>query len=263
MSDPKTFSCVSGQAEGPALLLSNSLGTTHRMWDAQLSMLEQHFKVIRYDTRGHGQSATPSGPYSFDDLVDDAFAVLDQHGAATASVMGCSLGSMTALGMGLRDPERVDRIVCSAARSDAPAPFKQSWDDRVAVIAEKGVAGLWDGTLGNWLTPAFREENPSIVALLKSDFLMTTEDGYRGCAMALKGLDYFKELGNLAAPVLCVAGSEDKGAPPAVMMEIAEACGNGQFVLIPEAGHIICVNSPDRFNNAISPFLGAGLDGTA
>ena len=255
MSDYTPHTEISGTKDIPVILLLNSLGTTTRMWEPQLPLLEQHYRVIRMDTRGHGQSATPAGPYSFDDLVSDALGTLDRHGVKTASVMGCSLGSMTALGMGLRAPDRVDRIVCTAARADAPPPFRQSWDDRAAILADKGVAGLWDGSLGNWLTPAFREAEPATVDMLKTEFLKTTPEGYLGCAAALKGLDYLKDLPNLKVPTLFVSGSEDKGAAPAVMEEMASQTPGSAYANIPDAGHIINVNSPKCFSLAILDFL--------
>jgi 3-oxoadipate enol-lactonase len=256
MSTYEPFTKISGQSEGPTILLLNSLGTTTEMWVPQLPLLERFYRVIQIDTRGHGQSATPPAPYSFDDLVADAFGVLDRNGVETATIMGCSLGSMTALGMGIKSPGRIDRIVCAAARADAPPMFKQSWDDRLAIMDEKGVEGLWGGSLGNWLTPAFKDANPDTVAKMNAEFMRTTPEGYRGCALALKGLDYLKNLGDLDVPVLFVAGSEDKGAAPDTMREMAEAAKNGEFTLIPEAGHIINVNAPDAFSLAILDFLG-------
>ena len=158
--------------------------------------------------------------------------------------------------MGIQAPDRIDRIVCSAARADSPPPFRQSWYDRVGIMEEKGVEGLWEGSLGNWLTPAFREANPAIIAQMKAEFLKTTQEGYRGCAMALKDLDYLKDLGSLDVPVLFVAGSEDKGAAPDTMRDMAAAAKNGTFSLIDDAGHIINVNQPEAFSLAILGFLG-------
>ena len=255
MNDVALNSIASGLENGPGLLLSNGIGTTTFAWEPQLPLLERFFKVVRYDTRGHGDSPTPDGPYSFDMLVADAFAVMDRHGLEKASVMGCSLGSMTAMGMGLAHPERVTRIVCTAARADGPQPFRQSWDDRIAIIADKGIAGLWGGAVGNWLTPEFRDANPDVLARLKSEFLKTTPGGYGGCAIALKGLDYLKDLGRMEVPMLFVAGSEDKGASPETMQEMAAACPNSQYALVEGAGHIINVNQADSFNKAISTFL--------
>ncbi|MEP2780860.1 MAG: alpha/beta fold hydrolase [Pseudoruegeria sp.] len=256
MSSYEPFTQISGKAGSPTLLLLNSLGTTTNMWAPQLKLLESFYQVIQIDTRGHGQSATPPAPYSFDDLVADALGVLDRNNVETASVMGCSLGSMTALGMGIKAPERIDRIVCTAARADSPPPFRQSWFDRVGIMEEKGIGALWDGSLGNWLTPAFKEANPDTVAQMKTEFLMTTEEGYRGCAMALKDLDYLKDLADMDLPVLFVAGSEDKGAAPDTMREMAATAKNGTFSMIADAGHIVNVNNPQAFSLAIMDFLG-------
>lgn len=256
MTDVVLNSIASGLEDGPGLLLSNGIGTTTRAWEQQLPLLEQFFKVVRYDTRGHGDSPTPEGPYSFDMLVADAFGVMDHHGLDTASVMGCSLGSMTAMGMGLTQPERVSRIVCTAARADGPPPFVQSWDDRIAVIAEKGIAGLWGGAVGNWLTPAFREENPDVIEMMQTEFLKTTPAGYGGCAIALKGLDYLKDLPNMKVPMLFVAGSEDKGATPETMQAMATAATDSAYIEVADAGHIINLNQAEAFNLAICEFLG-------
>lgn len=247
---------ASGDSSKPALLLLNSLGTSTQMWTPQLPFLEEHFHVIRMDTRGHGESATPDGPYSFDDLIGDALGTLDRHDIKTASVMGCSLGSMTALGLGLNAPDRIDRIICTAARADAPEPFRQSWDDRMAVIDEKGVAGLWEGSLGNWLTAAFREAEPAMIETMKTEFLKTTSDGYKGCAVALKGLDYLRHLPQMTVPTFFIAGSEDKGAPPAAMQAMADATPGGQLTVIPDAGHIINVNAPEAFSQAVKRGFG-------
>lgn len=256
MNDVVLNSIASGLENGPGLLLSNGIGTTTRAWEPQLPLLEQYFKVVRYDTRGHGDSPTPDGPYSFDMLVDDAFKVMDRHGLETSSVMGCSLGSMTAMGMGLAKPERVTRIVCTAARADGPEGFRNSWDDRIAIIAESGIAGLWSGAVGNWLTPAFREENPDVIAMMQNEFMKTSPAGYGGCAIALKGLDYLKDLGSMKVPMLFVAGSEDKGAPPETMKAMADACPNSDFTVVEGAGHIINLNQTEAFNLAICSFLG-------
>ena len=111
MTDYIPHSEESGNPSGPVLLCLNSLGTSTRMWDDQLPALEPHFRVIRMDTRGHGQSPTPAGPYTFKQIIDDAFGTLDRHNVDQAIVMGCSLGSMTALQMGLRAPDRISKII--------------------------------------------------------------------------------------------------------------------------------------------------------
>lgn len=256
MSNYTPFSVISGLEQGPAILLLNSLGTTTKMWLPQLTLLEKTFRVVRMDTRGHGQSEAPAVPYDFDMLITDAFGVMDNLNISSFTVMGCSLGSMTALGMGLQKPERIERLICTAARADAPLPFRQSWDDRIAIIEKDGVGALWAGSIGNWLTPDFRETSPDSVKLMREEFHKTRAEGYRGCAMALRDLDFRKDLDQMQVPCAFISGSEDKGASPATMEEMAAATPNSRHVTIPNAGHIINVNNTADFNIAISDFLG-------
>lgn len=246
----------SGQPAGaPVALLSNSLGATLGMWDAQRTGLGATHRVIGYDTRGHGSSGTPPGPYSFDDLVADALAVLDRFEVERARFVGLSLGGMTGLGAALAAPERIERLVCAAARADAPAPFVQSWEDRISAIEAGGVAAIWPSTLERWLTAEFRAANPVVVAKLEAEFRQTTDDGYKGCAAALKGLDYLRRLGEIGAPTLYVAGAEDMGAPAAAMEAMAAATPQGRYVRIPDAAHILNINAAAAFDAALAEFL--------
>lgn len=246
---------ITGAEGTPAILMSNSLGATRAMWDRQADMLAETNRVIRYDTRGHGASDTPPGPFSFDDLVDDALAVLDHYRIARATYIGLSLGGMTGLGVALRAPERVKRLVVAAARADNPPPFVQSWDDRMAAIAEGGVGAIWGGTLDRWLTPAFAETSPEQVAALEHGFLQTTADGYAGCAEALKTLNYLPDLGGIACPTLYIAGAEDMGAPPAAMEAMAAATPGSSYHCIPDAAHIVNVNAAETFDGLLRDFL--------
>lgn len=246
---------VTGAEGAPAILMSNSLGTTRAMWDRQAGLLADTHRVIRYDTRGHGASDTPPGPYSFDDLVDDALAVLEHYRIAQAIYIGLSLGGMTGLGVALRAPERIQQLVVAAARADNPPPFVQSWDDRMAVIAKGGIGAIWDGTLDRWLTPAFAAANPEQVAALKHGFLQTTADGYAGCAQALKTLNYLPNLGGIACPTLYIAGAEDMGAPPAAMEGMAAATPGSTYHCIPDAAHIVNINAAETTDRLLRDLL--------
>lgn len=249
-------STISGPDSAPALLLLNSLGATQEMWDPQMPLLESHYRVIRCDTRGHGQSPTAPAPYAFDDFVGDALAVLDAHGVEKASVMGLSLGGMTALGLGLAAPERIDRVVCCAGRADAPPPFVQSWHDRLAKMDDAGIEAVWNGTIGFWLSAETRRDHPEREASLRDAFLKTTEEGYRGCAYALMELDYLRRLGEMKVPTLFVAGENDGGATPETMRAMADACPGSQYTVVPGAKHVINVDRPMDFSVAILDFLG-------
>ncbi len=256
MTSQKLHSTVSGPKDAPVLLLLNSLGATQAMWDPQLPLLETHYRVIRCDTRGHGQSPTPPSPYTFDDIVADVLEVLDTHGVEEAAVMGLSLGGMTALGLGLAVPNRIKRVVCCAARADAPPPFIQNWHNRLAILEEGGIEGVWEATVGMWLSAETRTNHPAREAALRASFLQTTDEGYRGCAHALMGLDYLQHLGEMSVPTLFVAGAEDMAAPPEAMLAMAQKCPGSEYAVVPDAKHIVNVDSPENFNVAILGFLG-------
>ena len=135
-----------GSAAAPWLVLSNSLAADHTMWEPQIPLLASRYRVLRYDTRGHGQSGAPEGPYTLSGLVDDVVRILDHHGIDTASFMGLSLGGMTGLGLAIGHGDRVEKLVCCDARADAPEPYVKGWDERLAVVQEKGLKGILQGT---------------------------------------------------------------------------------------------------------------------
>jgi len=255
MTTQTLHSKISGPEGAPVLLLLNSLGATCAMWDAQLKLLHRHYRTITCDTRGHGRSPSPAAPFQFEELVADAIKVLDTHQVDTASVMGLSLGGMTALGLGLTAPDRIERVVCCAARADAPAPFVQSWVDRLAILESGGIAKVWQGTVDKWLSEDTRVAHPEREASLREAFFATTEQGYRGCAEALKRLNYLKDLGSMTRPALFVAGADDGGATTETMRAMSAACPGSEFTEVPNAKHVINVDRPEGFALAIAGFL--------
>ena len=150
MSAVAVHASVTGRDGGPVVVLSNSLGTTHRMWDAQLGALEERFRVVRYDTRGHGASPVPDGPYAIDDLADDLVALLDRLGVERAHLVGLSLGGMTAMRVAARDPERVDRLVLLCTGIQLPPA--SSWTDRAATVRAHGSGAVAEAVVQRWFT---------------------------------------------------------------------------------------------------------------
>ena len=243
---------VDGEAGKPWLLVSNSLGADMGMWDGQIDFLTRTHRVLRYDTRGHGGSEAPPPPYNFDMLVADMIAILDQFEVEQTDVMGLSLGGMTALGLGLDHPQRVGRMIVCDARADAPAPFVQSWDQRIAAINEGGMEAVVAGTLERWFTPSCPQEVIDKAAAMIRE---TSPDGYIGCAHALKELDYLKDLGKLRAPVLYVVGSDDLGAPKDAMAEMAERTPVAEFKILDGLAHVPNMEDSEAFAGAIGPWL--------
>lgn len=251
---------VDGETSKPWMVLSNSLATDHRMWDPQVSALTATHRVLRYDTRGHGQSQASAGDYSFDMLVADAVGLMDDLGIAKADVMGLSLGGMTALGMALDHPDRVNRIICCDARAEAPAPYAEFWRDRISVARTDGLPALVDGTLERWFAKEVRT-NPTISASidLAQDMIVSTSvDGFCGCATALTQLNYGPRLGSISAPVLCLVGDQDQAAPPDTMRDMANTIPAGEFVELADAAHLSNLNQPAAFNRAVCDWLSSG-----
>jgi 3-oxoadipate enol-lactonase len=243
---------VDGEAGKPWLILSNSLAADLTMWDDQVQLLTSTHRIVRYDTRGHGQSTASEGPYSFEMLVADMVAVLDHVGAEKADVIGLSLGGMTSLGLGLGHPQRIGRMLVCGARADNPPPFVQGWVDRIAVVRAKGTEALVDGTLARWFTPACAEAPKARAAAM---IRATSSDGYIGCAEALKTLDYLRHLGRMHPPVHYMVGSEDMGAPKEAMAAMAEATPGASLTVLPGLAHIPNMEDPSAYNASVSAWL--------
>ncbi|WP_029352042.1 alpha/beta fold hydrolase [Bosea sp. 117] len=246
---------VDGPAHLPWIVLSNSLAADHTMWDDQIAMLTARRRVLRYDTRGHGKSGAPPGPYDFDMLVGDVVALMDHFGIERADYLGLSLGGMTGLGLGLAHPDRVGRLVCADARADAPAPFVAGWDQRIAAVEANGTQAVVAGTLERWFTPATHRDRPEIVARTAAMIRGTSPVGYIGCGEALKRLDYLRRLPDLAAETLYLVGAEDLAAPAEAMRAMAEATPKARFGVLPGCAHIANMEDAAGFNARVATFL--------
>ena len=248
---------IDGNIELPKIIFSNSLGTDTRMWDPQIEAMKNNFCTIRYDTRGHGQSSPVEGPYSFEMLENDVITILDALEIDKAHFVGLSIGGMTSLGLALKHQSRFNKIICCAARADNPPPFVESWNQRIAIIEEKGTEGVVDGSIERWYSDDFRlnKSNEQIVDLSKNMIKLTSTNGYIGCAHALKTLNYLKELSTINRQMLFIAGEKDLGAPAIAMEEMSHLTPNSKYVCIPGAAHILNIEAPEIVNKTILDFL--------
>lgn len=244
---------VTGRSDGPVVVLSNSLGSTHRMWDAQLPSLQERFQVVRYDTRGHGQSPVPTGPYSIDDLADDVIALLDTLRVPRAHLVGLSLGGMTAMRLAARNPDRIDRMVllCTGAR----LPPASAWTDRAATVRADGTGAVAEAVVARWFTAQFLAEHPDIKATSQAMVAATPAEGYAGCCEAIAGMDLSADLPTIIAPTLAIAGADDVATPPAMLGEIASAVHDGRLLEVSHAGHLASAEQPGIITPAIIEHL--------
>lgn len=243
--------------DAPTVVLANSLGSTMAMWAEQLPHLAKHFRVLRYDTRGHGGSPAPPGPYSIDDLTDDVVDLLDRLGLTRVHFVGLSLGGMTGLRLAARNPERVDRLVvlCTSALLEP----RQSWHDRAATVRAEGTSAVAEAVVGRWYTPDFAARNPRVIATARAMVAATPAEGYASCCEAIATMDLTADLPRISAPTLSIAGADDPATPPPHLERIAGAVADGRLLVVPRAAHLANAEQAAEVTAAIVAHLCAGV----
>lgn len=244
---------VTGRPDGPAVVLSNSLGSTHRMWDAQIAALEERFRVVRYDTRGHGASPVPPGPYSIDELADDVIGLLDRLDIERAHLVGLSLGGMTMMRVAARNPERVNRLalLCTAAY----LPPAQGWTDRAALVRADGTSAVAAAVVQRWFTPGYLAANTEAQQGYEAMVAATPTEGYAACCEAIAAMDQRAELSSIIAPTLAIAGADDPATPPDLLRDIVDAVPHGRLLVVPDSAHLANAEQPGIITPALLEHL--------
>jgi 3-oxoadipate enol-lactonase len=243
---------VEGDAAKPVLMFCNSLGTNLHMWDGQMAEALKHFRVLRYDRRGHGKSGVPAGPYTMEMLGRDALAVLDAAKVEKTSWCGLSMGGMVGMWMGANAASRVNRLILS--NTSAYFENKQIWNDRIALVKEKGLAAIMQGTLERWFTAGFREREPGKVKEIADMFLATKVEGYIGCGEAVRDMDHRALLKSIKAPTMVIAGKQDAGTTPEMGEAIARSIPGARLTLF-DAAHIANIECGASYTTAVMDFL--------
>ena len=243
------------EGSGPWVTLSHSLTCDLTMWDALAVALAPTFTVLRYDTRGHGQSTAPEGSYSFDQLVGDAIGLLDALNIERTHFVGLSMGGMIGQHLALDHPARLNKLVIANSTSRIPPEAGPLWDERIAIARSQGCVGVVEGTLGRWFTPGFRSAQPLEAARIAKLIADTPAAGYIGCAGAIRTLDITAQISAIRAPTLVIAGADDPGTPPAMSETIAAAIPGARLEIIPSASHLSCIEQALTFNRLVAEFL--------
>jgi 3-oxoadipate enol-lactonase len=236
------------------LLLSNSLGTDTRLWAPQLAAFSARFRVLCYDSRGHGASDAPNGAYSIERLARDVVELLDALGLERVNFCGLSQGGMVGQWLGAYAAGRIDRLVlANTAAYLGPA---SAWQERIDRVLEAGMSAVVTGVLERWFTPAFAARAPERVAALRAVLMSTPPVGYAGCCAALRDLDLRGSARSVSAPTLIVAGAFDPATPPERAAELAGEIPAAEVVTL-DAAHLSNVEQPESFNRVVLEFLGA------
>lgn len=237
----------------PAVLFSNSLGTRLAMWDPQMPALRERFRVIRYDSRGHGRSDAPAGDYTIQQLADDAVALLDGLGIEQVHVCGLSKGGMVGQVLGARYGQRVMSLMLCATACHMPGA--DLWDGRIRTAREQGMGALADQVIERWFTPAFRASGDPTIERVRSMILETPPEGYAGCCAAVRDMDLREVIGTIKAPTLIVAGADDPATPPEKAQEIAHLVAHAEVEVLNRSAHLLNLEQPVAFNRLLVRFL--------
>nr|WP_218575631.1 3-oxoadipate enol-lactonase [Pseudomonas sp. PICF6] len=247
--------CFDGPQDGPVLVLSNSLGTDLHMWDEQIAAFSEHFRVLRFDTRGHGQSLVTEGPYSIDQLGRDVLAMLDQLNIDKVHFCGLSMGGLIGQWLGINAGERLHKlVVCNTA---AKIGDPSVWDPRIETVLRDGKAAmvaLRDASIARWFTPDFAQAHPEKLRRITDMLAATSPQGYAANCAAVRDADFREQLSSIRVPLLVVAGTEDAVTPPSGGHFIQERVNGAEYAEF-HAAHLSNVQAGAVFSERVLAFL--------
>lgn len=245
---------LQGPEGAPALVLSNSLGTTQELWQRQLHELASVFRVLTYDHPGHGASELPVEPCTVETLARDLLALLDELGLERVSVAGVSLGGMVGMALALDAPERVERLVLSCTSAYLGPP--EGWVERAGLVRAEGIEAIADTVVGRWFTPDFARDEPDVVARFRAMLVATPPEGYARCCEAVGAWDARERISAISVPTLVVAGADDPATPLEHADLVAARIRGARLLVLERAAHLANVERADTFTRAVLEHLG-------
>lgn len=242
-----------GPENAPIVMLSNSLMSNHTMWDPQMAVLTESFRVLRYDTRGHGDTDAPQGPYSIKLLAEDVIALLDALGIDKVHFAGLSMGGMIAQYLGAHFPDRIHSLLLCDTASEMPT--LEMWNDRISSAQEGGITALLDGTLKRWFTAPFLKNDKAAVEKIAEMIRTTDTGGYIGCASAVRDMSQTSILSKITAPTVIIVGEDDPACTVEQSKVLEEHIKGSKLVVLKNAAHLSNIEQTDKFNDAMMMFL--------
>lgn len=241
-----------GPQELPVLVLSNSLGTDLSMWDLQIPAFTQHFRVLRYDSYGHGASTFAGGGFRIDRLGEDVVRLLDHLGIANISFCGLSVGGLVGQCLGLHAAARLKKLVlCNTAAHIGTA---DGWNARIDAVKKGGLASISNSILERWFTPRFHDRDPATVNHFRQILESTPAQRYIATCEAIRDADLREEVSRIRIKTLVIAGTQDKATPPEGGCYLTERIGGSKYVEL-DTAHLSNVELPEQFSEEVLTFL--------
>lgn len=249
--DARIYWRVDGRPDAPPLVLVNSLGSDHAVWDPVMPVLTRFFRVIRLDKRGHGASDAPAGDYSIERLGRDVLAVADAAGAQRFHYAGLSIGGMIGMWLAASFPERLERVVLTNTSANVDP---KGFGERIAAVRSGGMAAIADAVIPRWFTPAYLARQTEHCATVRQTLLLLDPAGYAGCCAAIRDMAIEPLLPAIRVPVLVIAGTHDPSTPPERGRAIAQAIPHARYLELPTA-HFSHSEQPGRWADWVVRFL--------
>jgi 3-oxoadipate enol-lactonase len=246
---------LEGPASGPVITMSNSLASNLSMWEPQMPILTSRYRVLRYDTRGHGGTEAIAGPYSLDELSEDVRALLRALGITRTHFIGLSMGGMIGQIIAIKYPQMLQSLVLCDTMSRVPTEAKPMWDDRIHTAETGGMEPLVEPTLARWFTEPFRQKGSPVLDQVRTMIRSTPPRGYTGCCHAIAALNLTDHLKAITLPTLIIVGEDDPATPVAASHVIHEQIRGSELVILKSAAHLSNLEQPEAFNQALTAFL--------
>jgi 3-oxoadipate enol-lactonase len=254
-SVPQLRVALQGVDGGVPVMLSHALGIDLSMWDGLAASLAPQHPLLRYDHRGHGGSAVSAGPYTMDELVDDAARLVREWDRGPVVFVGLSMGGMVGQGLAIRYPDLVRALLLANTTARQPAAAQPVWAERIAAVQAGGLAAVVEGTLERWFTAPFRQTHAPVVDGVRRRLLQCDALGYIACSHAVAAVDWLDRLASIRCPTLVLAGEHDVGAPPETGRAIAERIPTARFELMKDVAHLSVVEQPAAFERYLRSLL--------
>ncbi len=243
---------IAGPVPAPVLVFSHPLGTDLSMWDGQVADFAKKFCVVRYDKRGHGQSSSPAGPYSIEQMGRDALALLDFLKLDRVHYCGLSIGGQTGMWLGVNAPDRLNKLLLS--NTAVKIGNADGWNTRIETVRKDGMKAVAATVVERWFTLGYRAEVPEEVSRIQQILENANVEGYAACCAAVRDFDYREKVSGIRTPALVIAGKHDPATPSQDTRWIANQIPGSKFVEL-NASHLSNIEARERFTAEVRQFL--------